>query len=472
MTMIRDRAALALFAFGVILRLAGLGTAPFWYDESYTALIINSPIQGAMMALEGDTHPPGYYMLLAPFALFGKAEWLYRLPSALAGIALMPIVWGIVRELGWGRRAQIAVLAAVAVLPSYIHYSQEARMYALLALVVAFAYYCILTRLDMVFVLSGITMLYLHNYGLFYWPLLCLIYLLRERNIRETFLLFSGPLIAFSPWAFVLGGQMQTVQAGYWIQPVTPGAVLYSLYSLMAGFSGGDAIAVIAVGVIGVLGWALVRFGQARPPAWLDILLLAFGPLALAIIASLAWKPVLLFRGLIGSVLFMLLVIGWAAARLQRLRLLTLAGIVIPLLFTCHFNYYLFNAVNKVGDLHSFLAVARASGVTTVIHANDGSYIGWSWYAPELNHVRLADTPGCQTLGALSARTRRGLGVSETEPDQVRGPVLLAWGWGPTSSICEYQKAEQISQRPGAELLYRMPEDENLFTNNSLWRIP
>ncbi len=53
------------------------------------------------------------------------------LPSALAGIALVPVAWGIGRELAGRATAAIATAALVAVGPIFVWYSQEARVYGL-----------------------------------------------------------------------------------------------------------------------------------------------------------------------------------------------------------------------------------------------------------------------------------------------------------------------------------------------------
>jgi hypothetical protein len=66
-----------------------------------------------------------------------------RLPSALAGIATVPVAWMIGRELA-GRRAAVLAAALVAVNPLFVWYSQEARAYALFVLTAAVAMLCFL----------------------------------------------------------------------------------------------------------------------------------------------------------------------------------------------------------------------------------------------------------------------------------------------------------------------------------------
>ena len=67
--------------------------------------------------------------------VLGTGEIALRLPSALAGIATVPVAWAIGRELA-GRRAAIVCAALVAVNPLFVWYSQEARAYELFVLMV------------------------------------------------------------------------------------------------------------------------------------------------------------------------------------------------------------------------------------------------------------------------------------------------------------------------------------------------
>ena len=74
----------------------------------------------------------------------GTSEVALRLPSALFGIALVPVAYGIGRRLG-GQRGAVRVLAAlVAVNPLLVYYSQEARGYAAVALACAVGFGCFL----------------------------------------------------------------------------------------------------------------------------------------------------------------------------------------------------------------------------------------------------------------------------------------------------------------------------------------
>jgi hypothetical protein len=81
------------------------------------------------------------YLIAGAVALFGETEWSLRLPSVLCGVFVVAVAWRL------GRRFlnpvwNMAFVAVVALLPSLIADSQEARMY--IFLVAALAAYAVL----------------------------------------------------------------------------------------------------------------------------------------------------------------------------------------------------------------------------------------------------------------------------------------------------------------------------------------
>src|SRR5437764_4649758 len=137
-------AALAILA--AVLRFALIGHQGFWFDEGNTSLLVHfSP--GKMLGLipKSESTPPLYYCVAWVWArLFGYTETPLRALSALAGTAVVPVVYGAGAKL-ISRRAGLIAAALAACNPLLIWYSQEARSYELLVLlssatVLAFAY--------------------------------------------------------------------------------------------------------------------------------------------------------------------------------------------------------------------------------------------------------------------------------------------------------------------------------------------
>lgn len=135
-----------LTTVAALLRFTTLGVQSFHHDEIVTASRILRGSFGQAMNAVGfsESAPPLYYALAWAWTQFtGTGEWGLRSLSALAGVATVPVAYLIALELR-GRRAGLMAAALVAVNPMMLWYSQEARAYALLALLCAVSLlYCV-----------------------------------------------------------------------------------------------------------------------------------------------------------------------------------------------------------------------------------------------------------------------------------------------------------------------------------------
>jgi 4-amino-4-deoxy-L-arabinose transferase-like glycosyltransferase len=167
-------AALTLLA--AALRLATLDLQSFWYDEAFTPVhVLHGSLWATLRAVKHtENSPPLWYVLeWADARILGTGEVALRLPSALAGIAAVPVAWRIGLELA-GRRAAILAAALMAVGPLFVWYSQEARAYSLFVLAAALAMLCFVRaqreptpRRMAAFALSGSLALLTHYFAVF-----------------------------------------------------------------------------------------------------------------------------------------------------------------------------------------------------------------------------------------------------------------------------------------------------------------
>ena len=135
----------ALTILAAALRLSTLDLQSFWYDEAFTPVHVLHPSLWATLrsVVHTENTPPLWYVIAwADSRVFGTGEIALRLPSALAGIATVPVAWAIGRELTGRRATAIAAAAFVAVNPLFVWYSQEARAYGLFVLLAAAARCC------------------------------------------------------------------------------------------------------------------------------------------------------------------------------------------------------------------------------------------------------------------------------------------------------------------------------------------
>ena len=123
--------AVLLLAF--FLRFYRLDAQSFWNDEGNSARIAERTLGLIVKGAAGDIHPPGYYLLLHYWrALFGQSEFALRSLSVVAGLALVVFTYLLGRYL-FGETTGLMAAFLGAISSFAIYYSQETRMYALLA---------------------------------------------------------------------------------------------------------------------------------------------------------------------------------------------------------------------------------------------------------------------------------------------------------------------------------------------------
>ncbi|MGO9322218.1 MAG: glycosyltransferase family 39 protein [Solirubrobacteraceae bacterium] len=169
----------ALTLLAAALRLSTLDLQSFWYDEAFTPIhVLHASLWATLRSVSHtENTPPLWYVLAwADSRVLGTGEVALRLPSALAGIATVPVAWAIGRELEGPptRRAALVCAALVAVNPLFVWYSQEARAYALFVLMGALAMLCLLRaqreptpRRMVAFAVTGSLALLTHYFAVF-----------------------------------------------------------------------------------------------------------------------------------------------------------------------------------------------------------------------------------------------------------------------------------------------------------------
>ena len=132
------RAGVLLLALFVLLafalRVLRVDFQPLWWDEGYSVWFATHPL-GQMAALTAqDIHPPLYYALLHGWiGLLGAGPVSLRLLSVLFGVLAIPAIYLAGRRM-LSRRAGLIAAFLLAISPLHVYYSQEVRMYGLVAL--------------------------------------------------------------------------------------------------------------------------------------------------------------------------------------------------------------------------------------------------------------------------------------------------------------------------------------------------
>lgn len=139
-----DRTTVAVVSITVLaalLRFPTLAAQSYWYDEIVTVGLVKMHLGDLLSAIpDSENTPPLYYLLAWTWSqLFGTSEFALRSLSAVFGVATIPVLYLAFKELVSPRVGLVVSLLA-AVNPFLVWYSQEARSYALLALLGAVSF--------------------------------------------------------------------------------------------------------------------------------------------------------------------------------------------------------------------------------------------------------------------------------------------------------------------------------------------
>lgn len=455
----------SIAAIGVYLRFYMLSAHYLSYDETFTMLMVGRPLPDLIRAAAGDVHPPLSYLMYWAFTRLagGATQLTLRLPEAIIGSLSISQVYGLTKRLGFSRVATVASVALFAFAPFEVHYSQDARMYALLQLAVLGA---VLTMLDRRYWLMGFWMavcVWTHNYGLFYVAVIGLVAFVRElgRPVHasaDPVLGWTGPndsakisvailaptlaIFSWLPWAGVVFQQMRDLSAGYWIMPLSLGQFIYPVFPLIWGVAMPQALnglcAAVAVGLVMFAILKAIKLKRHRLLVWLML-----GPAVLAAGVSLVTTPIYLYRALIGLVAPMLLLIGWAITEGTGWRERGWAlAILAPLIMLGNWN--------RIPTLQTETAENSWALATVMVdyqpgdivfHGNVGTLSGFLASGPAwLPNYLMMVQPG--SVGVLTQETRRALGFCEGHmgPELVTScgnvPWKRAWlVWGASQTI-------------------------------------
>jgi uncharacterized membrane protein len=436
-----------LTALGAVLRFATLGTQAYHHDEIVTASrVLRVGFGHAMDAVGFSESAPPLYYVLAWFwtQVTGTSEWGLRSLSALAGVLAIPVAYFIGRELR-GSRTGLLAAAIVAVNPTLVWYSQEARAYALLGL------FCALSLLFCVRALQGGTRRDFTLWGVFSALALATHYFAVFPLIAEVLFLLRRRGRAILPGLWIVG------LAAALLAPLAYHQMSYGHAEWIDNFSLGHRLGETAITfVVGETGDIIGRVEQPEPALLpLALILVAFvllavrgsrgerraaaiplavGAFALGIPLLLAVGPgsrdFVLARNLLPALIPLLLGVA-VALTVERAR--RLGSAVAALLVAYSFGFCIWVAASP--DLHrpDWAAVAERLGEPDAPRATVTWVIG---EAPLRYYLEDGATQSKSSEGAIQLKASEGydwlvrevnfvsLGPAPRPPHRLLGPRL------------------------------------------------
>lgn len=390
---------------GLWLRWPGMFDA-LWYDEAFSVWLAQLSLPRLIEAALNDVHPPFYYMLLWVIGrIFGYSEFVMRLPSLLAGLALIAVVHRLAKSYGLTDKSALVAAAITAIAPFQIYYSTEARFYALQMLVIALAALGLAERRYWLLVAGSLAALYLQNMSVFFVGPLWVLAMVQNRKMGLYCGLMIG--IGYLPGALLAAYQAMAVGDGFWVLPIdNPGQVLDTLSTLLFYFPRQPFL----VGVVAFLGIIMVladgrRLWEHRRAA----VVMAAVPLLLNLIVSLSWQSVFITRGLAAVTPALYILIADTIAVSPR-RLAVWGGsfaVMALVIAACNFTGY---AGRQPASLTYNIPGYQAGD--GIYHVDVGSLVLWHYYYPDAKHKLY---PQNDTLASarLTTATKQAMGIEE-----------------------------------------------------------
>ncbi|MGB7158330.1 MAG: glycosyltransferase family 39 protein [Tepidisphaeraceae bacterium] len=279
---------------GVILLLAlavrwwGIGSQSLWHDEVLTTKSATAPLGQLFAAVErNENKPPLYFFVMNLWVgVAGLGDVALRLPSAIFGVASVGVIFLLGREL-FDERVGLVAALLLALSRFHISYSQEARTYSLMFLLMLLACWFAVrmikrkSAIDQVgYVVSAALAMWAHPFAAFALLAMNVFYVAcyafgprPATDLWRWIILQFAFSLAFWPW---LSRTWRVVQTGLpWIVEST------SFPQAMLSYAG----SVMLFGLLIVLSLVAIGYGIARRERGILLLILLIilpilGPLA------------------------------------------------------------------------------------------------------------------------------------------------------------------------------------------------
>ncbi|HSH31533.1 MAG TPA: glycosyltransferase family 39 protein [Candidatus Saccharimonadales bacterium] len=388
LTNLKDRLALAgALALGVVVMFTNITKSSIWHDEGYTMMLIPKAPLDILARTARDVHPPLHYLTLHYWtSLFGTSELAARSLSAVFMLGTIMVMFYLVKRLFGTAPARLAALF-LALAPFLVRYAQEARMYAMVAFLLALATLFLVRWVEerrsrdlFWYALALAAALYTHYYAIFmiavHWLFILALTLsprwhlsgktesfepkqvpphgpvsttdslrvtpedrTRRSGLRNPDWWLANVLafLLFLPWLPAAYAQFSRVQAAFWIPRVNADTLPHSLAQFLTFTSLPELTAtgrLVGALVLVALVAAAVWFNRQHLPRWILLIsYAALGPLAVFVLSFK--RPIYVDRYFVFSAVAfyaLLAVLPYTLPALTRqawLRRLSIAVIVV-----------------------------------------------------------------------------------------------------------------------------------------------
>ncbi|MCX5666702.1 MAG: glycosyltransferase family 39 protein [Candidatus Omnitrophica bacterium] len=261
-----------IIVLAAVLRFYGLARESLWLDEALSLKVAEQGPLFILIQIAFDNHPPLYLLILHFWIkIFGPGVYALRALSAIFGTAAVYLIYRLSRAI-FKEKTAILSSALFALSIFQVFYSQEARMYILLALLTLASVYSFIKLLDgppgrrqmLFYIISSMLLLYTHYSAITIILVQNIYFLIRYMEDREH------PLLKIKDWllsqAAILLLYMPLILAGLSRSIIvkTKTTIFPKSYPLIESLIGISGSALLAAIFFGAILYYLLRTFKAR----------------------------------------------------------------------------------------------------------------------------------------------------------------------------------------------------------------
>lgn len=466
---------LPILLFSFLLRIASLDAQSIWYDEAFFANVSSIDLPSLPgVILDVRVHPPLYFLILHFWLALGHGEFVLRALSAFAGVLTVAGMYALgtaVRARGLG----VLCALALAISPFHIWYSQEVKMYSLIAVLALLSSYFLLRLLRedklgnwLGYGISTLLAIYTHYFALFVMvaQMTCLTLLRRRYPALVGRWLVCAVIIGllYAPWLaaiFLTGGFAQGSIS--WIAPAHPADLFWTIYDFGLGSTSDPthplniAAALLIVAILVYVSVQLLsrRIDLEERRKLSLVWLWLFLPLVLVSLISLDWplpqkRSIYMDRYLILVLPAFLVLVCYGISRIFRGRNVLGALVAIALLVPAALStssIYLDERYDRDQWRQAIAEIKRDARSGDILLARPHQHVVLYYY--DLQDLPWYTVPHLDSKEELEAFLDDAVGAQHNKGRRI---------W--TMIVCENANAHRFMQGSRERLLDKVAEDE------------
>jgi hypothetical protein len=398
---------IAIVSAGIVLRVSGLTTSAIWYDESLPFEAAKLPFFSMLEATKFTFSPPLWGIIVwVSVRLLGQNELALRLPSLLAGIFTLWMVYKLAGGFNLSKNQTVIVLLFASFLPYQFSMAQDGRMYTIiLGLYLCATWFALHHRWLGLTACAGL-LLYTHYTAPFYLAGIYTVAIINNgfdlKQFKRTVISGMIAVLCFLPWVPIY---ISTTKIESPILPLSLEGLIIMFYRIAFNDTLKNAPFIVSLALLTIILTMVLSFvfcimlllvnhnnlqlatrpndqpEQAQALRYLQLMIFALLPLAAMLVWNFTWKSFLYYRLLAATVVPIILWTVYSFSKISRPLFINNVLLTIWVILLC-VSMINWSPSNKGGDVHSVVNLIDTQWQKgdIIYHITGTSYLPFSQY--------------------------------------------------------------------------------------------